>query len=116
MKNTCVVRVGDNCAAHFWPSQEGYAYIPYWPRLLNKKFPVAGIYSIRSVKKSSPRSVRVVITKVDREDVESDVTARFYPEDYGICSRFLDELGVTPPPEGKQKTLHLVVTKRKAKK
>ena len=119
-KDTCVVRVDDDSIVQFYPDGEGStAYVPSWPATLRKKFRGAGIYSICCTGKPTSRSARVLISGAALDDVEHNVSARFVSGGrlrYGLCTRFLDELGVTPPPKGKQKTLHLVVTKRKAKK
>ncbi len=115
MKNTCVVRVDDDLIARFYDRGGSTADIDSWPDVLSRKFRGAGVYSIQRVAKSSPRSVRVVIVgTVDEGAYTSSVPALFISGyRYGICARFLHELGVTPPPEGKRKTLYLVVTKRR---
>ena len=115
MKNTCVVSVDGNIANFYPILGSSTAFVPSWPFALRKKLQSNGIYSIRSVRKATARSVRVVIAG-DADGVQYNVPARFItPPGYGICSRFLRELGVTPPPNGKRKTLHLVVTKRRSK-
>ena len=119
MKDTCVVRVGFGDHAHFYDELDSSAYIPSWPAVLSGKFKGAGVYSIRRVEKSSSRSVRVIIVGIpDSHTFGCSVPAAFTKGvrvSYGICARFLRELGVTPPPKGKRKTLHLVVTKRRSK-
>ena len=117
MKDTCVVRVKTNLWARFYPNDNGgAARIPAWPPALREKFRGAGIYSIRRVARPSPRSVRVAIIG----DNSFSVPARFVKGGvlgYGLCRRFLNELGIKGAPLiGKRKTLHLVVTKRRAKK
>ena len=116
MNDTCVVGIY-GAIANFYPILgSSTAFVPSWPFALRKRFRSDGIYSIRRVRKATTRSVRVLIVG-DADGVDYKVPARFVtPPGYGICSRFLRELGVTPPPEGKRKTLHLVVTKRRAKK
>lgn len=115
MKDTCVVRVDDDNIANFYPYPgRSTAYVLSWPSLLSKKFRGAGVYSIRRVAKSTSRSVRVFLVGDDVDSVAAGVPARFVrPTGYRICSRFLRELGVTPPIEGKRKTLYLVVTKKR---
>ena len=118
MKNTCVVRVDADLIARFYNGGGGTADVDWWPAVLKKKFRGAGVYSIRRVKNPMPGAVRVVIEGTgDREGELFSVPAVFITgPGYGICSRFLRELGVTPPLEGKRKTLHLVVTRRRTKK
>ena len=120
MKDTCVVRVDAEGIVQFYPDRVGStAYVPSWPAALRKKFQGAGIYSICCIEEPTPRSARVRICGATPDDVEFHVSARFVIGArlrYGLCDRFLRKLGVTPPPEGKRKTLHLVVTKRRAKK
>ena len=115
MKDTCVVDVKEGRLAYFHVRDRGStAAVDSWPGPLKRKFSGPGTYSISGVKKSTPKAVHVVITGAyDQEDA---IPAWFEDGDYGLCARFLRELGVTPPPEGKRKTLHLVVTKRRAKK
>ena len=117
MKDTCVVRISADSFAYFYPgNNRGSAYIDSWPDILRRKFSGVGVYSIRSVKKSSPRSVRVVIQGllvIRGEAYHNQIPAMFLPFHYGICAPFLDQLGITLPPAGKRKTLHLVVTKRR---
>jgi hypothetical protein len=117
MKNTCVVRVSNDGFAYFHPgNNKSNAWISAWPDALCRKFNGAGIYSIRSVEKSSAKSVRVAIQGLSvapGEKLQARMPATWLPFHYGICAQFLDKLGVTPPPEGKWKTLHLVVTKRR---
>ena len=117
MKDTCVVRINDEREARFY-SGYGMAETDAWPSQLQRELCSTGVYSIRRVSKPSSKSVRVDIVGAVRDDW-SDVPAMFDEgkgHGYGICSRFLHELGVTPPPKGKRKTLHLVVTKRSAEK
>ena len=118
MKDTCVVKVDGDWFAHFYPRDSGSdAYVLGWPTKLAEKFEGPGIYSIQRVKRAIRTSVRVDIVGEASMWPGDDILARFTrPCSYGICTRFLTELGVTPPPKGKQKTLHLVVTKRRAKK
>ena len=123
MKNTCVVRVDKNLIASFYDGLGSHADLKLWPVKLGRKLPRAGVYSIRRVAKSIPRSVRVVIVGLYVSPLfGGSVTAVFMKPTnvagigYGLCQKFLRELGVTPPPEGKRKTLHLVVTERRAKK
>ena len=111
MKDTCVVRVSKDGLAHFYPRNDySIASIAEWPSTLKKKFRGAGIYSIHRVGKPTSRSVRTVVVGQDYYSVPAYFVV---PSGYGTCGRFLSELGVTPPPEGKRKTLHLVVTKRR---
>ena len=120
MKDTCVVRVDAEGIVQFHPDRWGStAYVPSWPAPLRKKFRGAGIYSIQYVGKPTSESARVRISGATPIDTEFNVSARFVVGGrlrYGLCTRFLGELGVIPPSEGKRKTLHLVVTKRRAKK
>ena len=117
MKDTCVVRVDAEGIVQFYPDSEGStAHVPSWPAALRKKFRGVGIYSIYCVEKPTLRSARVLISGAVLDDVEHNVSARFVSGGrlrYGLCTRFLRELGVTPPPEGERKTLYLVVTKRR---
>ncbi|KKM20996.1 hypothetical protein LCGC14_1639900 [marine sediment metagenome] len=118
MKDTCVVRVDGGLVAHFWPGRSrDEAHIWNWPPALKYEFEGEGIYSIRSVKKPSLRSVSVTIAYHNDPDDTGPrprrLVAVFNIGHYGICAEFLTKLGVTPPPEGKRKTLHLVVTKRR---
>jgi len=118
MKNTCVVRVDENLIASFYDGHGSNADVESWPVRLSRKLPRAGVYSIRRVVKPTSRAVRVIIIGI-RSLGSGDVPAAFLKSTnvegigYGICRRFLRELGVSPPPEGKRKTLHLVVTKRR---
>ena len=112
MKNTCVVGVSEGRYAYFHVRNEGStADVDSWPSSLKRKFSGAGTYSISQVKKSTPRAVHVVI--IGAYSQWDGIPAWFEDGNYGLCARFLRELGVTPPPEGKRKTLHLVVTKRR---
>lgn len=118
MKNTCVVRVDENLIAFFYDGCGSSADVKSWPVRLSRKLPRAGVYSIRRVAKSIPGSVWVVIIGIHSLGPGNVPAAFLKPTNvegmgYGICSRFLRELGVTPPPGGKRKTLHLVVTKRR---
>ena len=116
MKDTCVVRVDADLVARFYDGGSNTAAVESWPDVLSRKFRGAGVYSIRRVKSSTPRAVRVVIEGTGDEAELFCVPALFITSNmYGLCARFLRELGVSPPPEGKRKTLHLVVTKRRAK-
>ena len=113
MKDTCVVRVdGDEegLVANFYDGS-GIAELNMWPPMLSRKFQSEGVYSIRRVRKFSARAVHVIITGTG--DGEEPVVPAVFDTGYGLCARFLRELGVSPPPEGKRKTLHLVVTKRR---
>ena len=114
MKDTCVVRVNALHYAHFYRDSGDTAYVVWWPPVLKKKFRGVGVYSIQRVAMPTPKSIRTVV--VGGNSWWDEIPAFFANGHYGICSRFLRELGVTTPPEGKRKTLHLVVTKRKAKK
>ena len=113
MKGTCVVRVDSKRIARFYDGGGSTADVGSWPGVLKREFPQAGVYSIRRVKKSIPRAVHVSITGTGQTgsySVPAMFDEGYY---YGICDRLLRELGVKPPPEDKQKTLHLVVTKRR---
>ena len=114
MKDTCVVRVDAACEARFYDGGGSTADIDSWPDGLRRKFRGAGVYAIRCVKKDTPSAVRVVIIGLEHNAGVPALFTTGYM--YGICSRFLRELGVTPPPKDKRKTLHLIVMKRKAKK
>ena len=120
MKDTCVVRVDAKGIIRFYPDRQGStAYMPSWPAALRKKFRGVGIYSIYCTEKPTSRSARVRICRATPCDIEFRVSARFVIGarlGYGLCGRFLRELGIILPPEGKRKTIHLVVTKRRAKK
>ncbi len=114
MKDTCVVCINDEQEARFLYGY-GLAETAAWPSQLQKKLRSAGVYAIQRISRPSSKSVRVDIVGASLNDWD-DVPAMFDEgkgHGYGICSRFLRELGVTPPPEGKRKTLHLVVTKRR---
>ena len=114
MKNTCVVDVNEGRCAHFHGRNKGStADVDSWPSALRRKFSGAGTYSISRVKKSTPRAARVVI--IGAYDPWDGIPAWFEDGDYGLCARFADELGITPPPKGKRKTIYLVVTKRRSK-
>ena len=112
MKDTCVVKLEANGYVYFKTRADGNsAYLAGWPDSLVEEFQGDGVYSIRRVLNWTTKAVIVVIIGASGEE---DIVAWFAPpSNYGICHRFLRELGVTPPPEGKRKTLHLVVTKRK---
>ncbi len=114
MRDTCVVRVNGDWFAHFHPRDTGsVAYVLRWPTVLSKRFEGPGIYSIQRVKRAIRTSVRVEIIGDVPMWRRDDILARFTrPCNYGICARFLSELGVSHPPDGKRKTLHLVVMKR----
>jgi len=119
MKNTCVIRIRSERyrgrLARFHPKDnDSVAEVGCWPKKLMGQFgkrPV-GIYSIRRVKKSTARSVDVVIVG---NTSGSPFPACFEPY-YGICKRFLRELGAKPPAKDRRKTLHLVVRKLKGLK
>ncbi len=118
MKNTCVVKIDSKYVVNFYPMLgSSTAYVPRWPAVLRKKFRGAGVYSIHRVRRATTRSARVTIVGEEDGEWRHEVPARFTkPGGYGLCARFVDELGIIPPPKGKQKTLHLVVTKRREKK
>ncbi|KKM79586.1 hypothetical protein LCGC14_1348530 [marine sediment metagenome] len=115
MKNTCVVRVDAEYVVNFYPMLgSSTAYVPSWPAVLRKKFRGAGVYSIHRVRRATAGSACVAIIGEGNSEWSHEVPARFLkPGGYGLCARFLNELGVSPPPEGKRKTIHLVVTKRR---
>ncbi len=117
MKNTCVVKIDrDDDSVKFYPDTDGAAYLSAWPGTLRRKFRVSSVYSIQCVGKPTSRSVRTTIVGVQDQSStlpSYGIPAFFVTGDYGICAEFLHKLGVTPPPEGKRKTLHLVVTKRR---
>ncbi len=112
----CTIDVHEGHATfYFDPFRGSGAYAPSWPYALSQKFLRNGTYVIHHLRKSTTATINLQIIGTG----DYGVPARFVErkgERYGLCSRFLRELGVTPPPEGKQKTLHLVVTKRRAKK
>ena len=115
MKDTCVVQINAyDGSVRFSPDTGGAAYLSDWPSPLRKKFCSDGVYAIRRVRKSTPRALHVVIVG-QRSTVMEGLPAKFAVGSYSICSKFLRKLGVTPPPEGKRKSLHLVVTKRRSK-
>lgn len=118
MKDTCVVKVDSEYVVNFYPVLgTSTAYVPSWPAALKKKFRGAGVYSIHRVRRATTRSVRVTIIEQENGEWRDEVPARFTePGGYGLCPRFVDELGIILPPKGKRKTLHLVVTKRRSKK
>ncbi|KKK49181.1 hypothetical protein LCGC14_3137640 [marine sediment metagenome] len=119
MKDTCVVRVDDRHLAHFYDGLGGKADVDSWPSVLNQKFRGTGVYSIRRVAKSTLRAARVVIVGIYDDPAFATLVPAFFVKNtsvsgvgYGICARFLRELGVTPLSKGERKTLHLVVTKK----
>ena len=114
MKDTCVVWVDAEGIARFYDGGGGTADVYLWPVNLRRRFKGAGVYSIRRVKSSTLRVVHTFIVGTGDKDDESSCVPAIFDTGYGICARFLRELGVTPPPEGKRKTLHLVVTKRRS--
>ena len=115
MKDTCVVQIFEDSIT-FSPDTGGAARLSSWPNRLRGRFRSNDIYVIRRATKSTPRAVQVVIVGMEHGCCLDGIPAKFADGSYGICDRFLHELGVTPPLERKRKTLYLVVTKRRAKK
>ncbi len=113
MKNTCVVRLHEGLL-WFYPRNSGdTADLGSWPSKLARKFGRDGIYVIRRTAKPTSRSVRVQITG-SSYGIQDDVPAYFVgPSHFGLCRRFLRELGVEPPAETEVKTFHLTVRKLK---
>ncbi len=115
MKNTCTIRVHSDGFARFYPNSDpkNTARVVDWPCPLAQKVRDVGIYDIRCVERPTPKSAAVTIVGVGVEARDAHVGAFFLATDYGICMRFMRELGTEPPRKGRRKTLHLVVTKRK---
>ena len=109
----CTIDVHEGLAAfYFDPFRGSQAHMPSWPSAVSRKFLRSGTYTIRHLKRRTTTTINLSIVGTG----DTGIVARFVArgvEGYGLCARFLRELGVTPPPKGKRKTLHLVVTKRR---
>jgi hypothetical protein len=118
MKNTCVVSIRyeryNGRIARFHPHDDGsVAEVTCWPVKLKRKFGPRpkGIYAIRRVTKSTRAAVSIVITGQGG----GQHPAYFERPFYGLCRRFMRELGVAAPRNLKTKTIHLLVRKSPAK-
>ncbi len=114
MKNTSGIKIDERSTVRFYPRRDrNTAMVSGWPRKLRKKTQKKGVYSVHRVEKPSARSVKVVIK---RSTYGSGNCPTYFTEtSYGLCRRFVRELGIVLPEGRRRKALHLIVTRKRRK-
>jgi hypothetical protein len=114
MKNACGIKVRRSGWISFHPKDDGTsASLSCWPEKLRRKVRRLGIYSLQRVEKPQRRSITVTIVHTGRPGRDPCPAYFLVPCCYGLCHRFVRELGIRRRKAGTRQGIHLIVTKKK---